>query len=569
MDTPIGRPATLANPVAVLADRVSWTAVLAVSTVLVAAGAHALNMFGFPSYFQDEGVYQAQAWHFISDADAPYAYTYWYDHPAAGWIFTALWMKLTGGFYTFGDSVATGRVFVFALHLASVLMLFRMTLQISRSKLAATAAALLFALSPYWIIQGRQLMLEPIAVFWMLAAMLVLLSDRPTLLGYCFSGFAFGVAILTKEVFIAFIPGILLLAWLRAHKDHLVMVMAHWVTVMASTVSLYPLYAVLKGELLPEGWPLAAGGEHVSLIGTLQFHMQRESDAGLLDFSSRFWSNSVAHWFDMDPFLVVATPFCILAAFILGFRYRVLWAFGLLIAGFVLFLGRGGVVFDFYALPLVPLVALVVAVVVNELVSGAARFLENGKSNDGPAAPSPSRPVAPRAFGLARRLVWPTLYSGLFAGFIVVAAVALLNQNNYERWYEAAFTHDNTSPQTDAVQWVRNNVPRDDLVMINSFALLELRSHPRTHWYWKIERDPEIQEDLLNKDWREVDYAIVTPNMEEEARSGVIPFVNEIMSHGKEVAYFSSDGYWTKVIWIDDGSGAPPGVPSSLAGMGS
>jgi LysM repeat protein len=114
-----------------------------------------------------------------------------------------------------------------------------------------------------------------------------------------------------------------------------------------------------------------------------------------------------------------------------------------------------------------------------------------------------------------------------------------------------------------AVEWVGENVPRDAFVMINSYALLEVRTHPLTHWYWKVERDPEIRDDILYKNWRGVDYAIVTPNMEEEARSGVIPFVSEIMSHGKAVAYFSSDGYWVKVLRIGAPSPASVGTLES------
>ena len=554
MQLPLAVRSGARNIPSIRLGRVSWTAVLVVFTLVVAGVAHAYNMSGFPSYFQDEGVYQSQGWQVFTDSITPYSYTYWYDHPPAGWIFSGLWMKLTGGFYTFGNSLDTGRVFVLVLHLASVFMLFWITKRITRSSLAAAAAALLFALSPYWIIQGRQLMLEPIGVFWLLAAMIPLFAERPKLMGFWLSALFFGLAILTKESFIAFAPGFLLLVWLRAHKDHLVMAVAQWITIAGSMVSFYPLYAVLKGELLPEGWPLAAGGEHVSLIGTLQFHMSREQDAGLLDLNSRFWSNSVAHWFDLDPFLTVATPLCLLAGLVLGFRKRILWAFSLLILGFVLFLGRGGVVFDFYALPLVPIVALVVAVAAHEVVGGGIRLLRHRTER------TASRGFRNRRGGLstARRWAWVSLYAVVFLGLVTVGGVAALNHGSYERWYQAAFSFDNTSPQTQAVAWVRENVPRDDLVMINSYALLEVRTHPRTYWYWKVERDPEIRDDILHRNWRRVDYAIVTPNMEEEARSGVIPFVDEIMSHGKVVGYFSSDGYWVKVLRIE--SPAKPSV---------
>src|SRR3990172_5042803 len=65
---------------------------------------HAINMFGFPYYENDEGVYMSQAWSLLREGKvAPY--TYWYDHAPVGWIFIAVWVFLTGGFFTFAPSI--------------------------------------------------------------------------------------------------------------------------------------------------------------------------------------------------------------------------------------------------------------------------------------------------------------------------------------------------------------------------------------------------------------------------------------------------------------------------------
>jgi hypothetical protein len=86
--------------------------------LLISGLSHSINMFGFPYYENDEGNYMAQAWSILHHGElAPY--TYWYDHAPFGWILIAFWVKLTGGFFTFGPSVNSGRVLMLLLHLAT------------------------------------------------------------------------------------------------------------------------------------------------------------------------------------------------------------------------------------------------------------------------------------------------------------------------------------------------------------------------------------------------------------------------------------------------------------------
>ncbi len=121
-----------------------WAVLLA----LVAGLARGWNMFHFPYYESDEGTYMSQAWALLHLGKlAPY--TYWYDHAPGGWVQIALWSLLTGGFYTFGEPVNSGRVLMLLMHLGSVLMVYRIARSLSRSWVAPTIAVLAWTFSAY------------------------------------------------------------------------------------------------------------------------------------------------------------------------------------------------------------------------------------------------------------------------------------------------------------------------------------------------------------------------------------------------------------------------------------
>src|SRR3954465_9737148 len=58
---------------------------LLVAGLVVIGVAHALNLAGWPRYFDDEGTYYSQAWA-VEHLGSLAPYTYWYDHPPAGWL---------------------------------------------------------------------------------------------------------------------------------------------------------------------------------------------------------------------------------------------------------------------------------------------------------------------------------------------------------------------------------------------------------------------------------------------------------------------------------------------------
>src|SRR3954471_10899354 len=78
--------------------------------VLIGLASHGWNMFRYPLYLTDEGIYMEQAWSVLREAKLS-PYTYFYDHAPVGWLALAGWVGvLPGGFSAFGNAINTGRV---------------------------------------------------------------------------------------------------------------------------------------------------------------------------------------------------------------------------------------------------------------------------------------------------------------------------------------------------------------------------------------------------------------------------------------------------------------------------
>src|ERR671934_491573 len=92
--------------------------------VLVSLVTHGYNMFHYPLYLTDEGIYSQQAWAVIHENKLS-PYTYFYDHAPGGWLLMALWdVVLPNQTSTFGNGINTGRVLMLLLQVASTVMLF-------------------------------------------------------------------------------------------------------------------------------------------------------------------------------------------------------------------------------------------------------------------------------------------------------------------------------------------------------------------------------------------------------------------------------------------------------------
>src|SRR4051794_32750229 len=109
-------------------------------SMLIGLVSHGWNMFRYPLYLTDEGIYMEQAWSVLKEAKLS-PYTYFYDHAPMGWLALAGWVGLLpGGFSAFGNAINTGRVLMLLIHLASVLLMFEVVRRFTASKPAAFLA---------------------------------------------------------------------------------------------------------------------------------------------------------------------------------------------------------------------------------------------------------------------------------------------------------------------------------------------------------------------------------------------------------------------------------------------
>lgn len=492
--------------------------------LLISFTAHAVNMFHFPYFENDEAVYLSQAWSVVHMGElAPY--TYWYDHAPAGWFLIALWAKLTGGFFTFGMSLHTGRVLMLVLHVFSTFLLYFVTKRLTGSPFAGLVAGLIFALSPLGIHFQRRLLLDNIMVLWTLASAAFLLIRPLRLRHVLLSGGAFALAVLSKETAIFFLPAYVYLLFVVAPKNERLVPIVAWLGLAGALLSLYPAYALIKGEFFPYGSPLGGTLPHVSLIETLGFQSARPGGSLLDPEHSLFWQN-LTRWNSHDAFLITGGILSVFVVAIAWVRMRLpLIGFSVLLSLFsFLFLMRGGVVIEFYVIPQVAILALSLGIFFWLLLRLYQRYLS----------------VMPRVLQGGMLLC-------LLLGYLIFG-------HTYEGFN--LYTADQTKPQRETLAWIREHANPDDYIVTDNYLWLDLNApenpsgkvFPNAEWYWKVERDPAIKDGMFGNDPALVDYVIQTPQMIIDTRTSDFKLIARILDESRPVLALDNDN-WSVIIW--------------------
>src|SRR3989440_868361 len=183
-------PLKPAFPVPVWLEAIVATLVLVTGLVV-----HAFNLFYFPHYELDEGTYMSSAWAIVHGMITPYPYGY--GHPPVGWIQIAAWIQLTGGFFAFGNAIATGRVLMALYWLGSALLVYLTTRRLVGSRSIALFAMLIFSLSPLSLVYQRQVFLDNIATFWFLLSLFLLVISVSRLPYIVLSAISFGISLVS------------------------------------------------------------------------------------------------------------------------------------------------------------------------------------------------------------------------------------------------------------------------------------------------------------------------------------------------------------------------------------
>lgn len=520
-----------------------WEKLWIVAILLIAALAHGINMFNYPLYLDDEGIYTYQAWAVVKEGLLD-PYTYTYGHAPLGWIQIAIWTILTGGFHTFGAAINSGRVLMLIFMVGSVLMVYRIARSISQSIIVATIACLLFALSPYGIYLQRYVLLDNIMTFWMLLCILLLLVGRLSLTRVWLSAVALGISILSKEVTVVLVPLLMYLVAFRADKSHRWFATIGWLAIVSSIISIYVLMATLKGELFPAGTLLGGTQPHVSLIGAILGQTGRGPKHGSsvpFNFNGPFWQMA-STWVQAEPLLVIGGSLFAFLSILMMRRQRVIGVLG--IATFILwaFFWKFGFVLDFYLIPLIPLLSLNIALVLGVVTKKLNSFMKSY----GFTGFLVSRSVQVIVAGLCLVGIGVSYFSPTLG----------LQRNPLRLWN----TSQDAIAQREAVAWIRQNVPQCSSIIIDPYMWTDLHDLPNNGGaykhadsYWLVALDSAIRNKVYHNDWRNIDYIAVTPGMLHDMYANNLTFVQEVYIHSTPIARFDTLRWPIEIRRVNNG----------------
>ena len=471
-------------------DLVALGAVLVPLTVV-----HAWGMGVFPAFFDDEGAYVSQAFA-VDRLHALAPYTYWYDHPPLGWLFLAAWAKVFPVFTSGSFAIGAERTFMLFVFVASGALVYGVARRIPLGPALSAVALALFGLSPLALHYQRMVLLDNLALPWLLAACFLALSPRSRLLAYAGSGVCFAVACLTKETFLLFLPALLLAVRASSPPATRRFSVVVFGTLFFSSAAFYPLFALLRGELFE-------GKHHTSLLAGIQFQLSRRGGGSVFNGHS-ITRSIVDTWLHLDPIVLVSA--LALIPTLLAIR-RLRWI-GVALAVPVLMAVRpGSYVPAMFVIGILPFVALGLAGLAGE----ATRVSRN------------------EARKPAIRTAVATLAVVVLAIPVGIAAPLWLKRD------ASMMTTNDVSADQRAVDWLSAHANRNSRILVDGTAWTDLVDRGfdrhRIVWFYKLDLDPAVR-----TPWWKFDYVIRSNQL--VANIVWLPRSRAVYQHSRLVAVF-------------------------------
>jgi glycosyltransferase XagB len=478
----------------------------------------ALTMFHAP-YTSAEGTLMANTEAILHGKITPYAYDY--SLPPLGWIQIAGWVKLTGGIASFGNAINSGRVLMLMMAGISSLLLYLVTSRLSGSRGAALLAMALYTLSPLSLLYRDQILPYNIGTLWLLLSLWLVTTSKSRLGMFVLAAAALSIAVLSDGLFLIFLPVMLCAVAVYATPFQRKFSQVAFAYVTLAIGSVYVLLALLRSELLPSGNSLA----HPSLIGTAFLTLRSgflpsgnflanpslieafflKTQVPLADQqASAIWQT----WLHADPLLIAVGTAAMFMNVLGGIGNRFQQLAALLGGSFWAFLLVSNVWYPFSIVPLLPFLALNIAMAVNTPLRWITR---------------------PLHIDLVRVMLLFVLV-GMLVPFEIQHAWPLLAPQG-------------SQPQQQAMTWVSYNVPRNAVIITDSYMYADLvdpegmavgggTPFTKAQIYTDAALDPAIAQKLLKEQWQNVDFLVVDASMLREIRTDRrFTLLNEALHH--------------------------------------
>ncbi|HLA44090.1 MAG TPA: hypothetical protein VJZ27_11675, partial [Aggregatilineales bacterium] len=325
-----------------------------------------------------------------------------------------------------------------------------------------------------------------------------------------------GMAFLTDVSAIFFLPAIMYILFTRTKEWHRRFAIALWIGIAASLFLEFPLHAQLKDELFPTGVFLGGGHLHLSLYETQSEQFRRASGDEILREGSSFVRNFKI-WLNADEdssdaaFVLIGL---LSAAIVMGasFWNERLRPLGLMMIFYSAHLVTANWVYDTDIIPLLPLMALSFGVV----LQAGMNFIEGR--------------IAQKTY---RYVIYAAAVVALMLGF---GSTYVLRSEIY--------TVNQVDMQLEASSWVSHHVHYEAIVVTDNYAFVDLRETiPDTHYYWTVDTDPEVRNDVLINNWCNIDYMLVTPQMIQDMNNNRLRLIETAYLNSTLVRVYDNNGW--------------------------
>jgi hypothetical protein len=198
----------------------------------------------------------------------------------------------------------------------------------------------------------------------------------------------------------------------------------------------------------------------------------------------------------------------------------------LLAISFWILLIRGGQVLSFYIIPLIPLIAVNVAIAFNTILGWMGKVVR---------------------FDVVR------------AFLLLIVLVALIPYN--VKAMGGIFYQHPTSAQQQALVWIRTHVPHNSFIVINSYMYLDLRvlggqgvgdgaPYPHAEVYWNVAGDPELHQQALDNNPDRIDYIVADSEMLHDIQTagGDMGIINDALQKSVLRAEFRADDQKLQIV---------------------
>lgn len=454
----------------------------------VVAVVHTSGMLTFPVRFDDEGTYVSQAWSFLTRGELS-PYTYWYDHPPFGWMQLAAYLGATGALERAENAVAAGREAMLFVHLLSAALLYVLSRRLQFARPWAVLAVVLYTFSPLAISLHRMVFLDNVAMPWLIGAFVLACTPRHRLAAYAGSALCFAGAVLSKETVLLVLPALLYQMWQNTDRANRAYAWALFASVLVLTGLLYPVYALLNGELLPSE-------SRVSFVDAVRFQLTRDGGDS---------ARTIANWLQLDHYLLVVGALAAVAALAVR-RLRPFVLLALIHAAVVL---RPGYLPVPYAVGLILPAAVLTAGVLDAL--------------------------SKLRLGSSRLRAVPTALS-------VVAVLVLVGVMgpSWARGMQTASRYDQDAPLRQTQEWLTTNVEPDARVLLDNSLWLDLvrAGLPERNvvWFYKLDLDPGGVGINFPDGFSSFDYIVSSEIVRDSAED--LPEIKEALDNSVTVAKF-------------------------------